>query len=313
MAHARGIQSAKAALALTAALALQQPQAQATTFAPRPFPTVVQDARYIARGTIGVSHSEMSTGSDGMKRIYTYYELQITEAVKGSFPSGTILIREMGGEKDGIAMQVAGASQFKAGEDALVFLGAPNLDASYDVRGLSTGKYSVEKGPNGQEVLTGGILALSEEIDEHGHGSGAESGAQNAPGNPRTVPLQRLREIVKEQSLNPLPQPENSQDSHSLRLQDLPQGFEAQAPKGAPEQAQGAAAPKVAPPLQSSPNQRGEVTQTTTQPATEVKPLENSEGSHWGRYFWVKILSGALIGALIAAWSRRKRGKGSDD
>ena len=142
-------------LTVLASLLAFQGSAIGTTFYDRPFSEAVQDAPVIVRGKSGSSRSDWSAGQDGSKRIYTYTDLSIDELLKGKITSKTVQMREMGGEKDGVGMQVAGASHFEPGEDVVVFLGEKNPDGSYDVRGLSTGKYAVQKGDDGREYLSG--------------------------------------------------------------------------------------------------------------------------------------------------------------
>jgi hypothetical protein len=148
----------------------------ATSFFNRPFPITVQDAPVIVRGVVNSSYSDWGAGSDGVRRLYTFYNLEIEEVFKGSVNSSTLLMREMGGEKDGIGMQVAGASSFSAGEDTVVLLSPKNQDGTYDVRGLMMAKFSIVKDDSGEEYLSGPALAsampgIHDEDDANTQGS----------------------------------------------------------------------------------------------------------------------------------------------
>lgn len=129
--------------------------AWATSFIPRPFPSTVKEASAIVRGTVRDKKVDWSEGEDGTRRIYTFYPIEIKEVFKGDGIGSTLQMRQMGGEKDGVGLQVAGTAQFSPGEDAVVMLGPVNRDGSRDVWGLMMGKYGVERGENGEEYLSG--------------------------------------------------------------------------------------------------------------------------------------------------------------
>src|SRR5689334_6400670 len=73
----------------------------ATTFYAQPFPETVQQAPIIVRGKTGASYADWSKTGEN-KNIYTYTDLQMTEVLKGKQIGPSILIREMGGQKDGV-------------------------------------------------------------------------------------------------------------------------------------------------------------------------------------------------------------------
>jgi hypothetical protein len=128
----------------------------ATMFVPIPMTTQVGEADTIVRGKIGNSYADYGPRNDGAKSIFTYYQLQVSEALKGDAPSsGQIMIREMGGEVNGVGMQVAGSAHFDPGEDVVVFMGPKNPDGSYDLKGLSSGKYNIQTQDDGTENLLG--------------------------------------------------------------------------------------------------------------------------------------------------------------
>ena len=142
----------------------------ATTFAPVPFPQSVQDAPLIVQGKVGMSYSDWGKNQAESKQLYTYTELDDIQALKGQASEHSIVIREMGGEKDGIGLHIPGTAAFKQGEDIVIFLknrslGAPgsaelpNRDDSYPVHGMMMGKYTLETNSEGEEILKGpGLL-----------------------------------------------------------------------------------------------------------------------------------------------------------
>ncbi len=127
-----------------------------TTFNEQPFEKTIQEAPVIVRGRTGMKYTNWATGGDGNRRIYTFFELSIDEVFKGiSNPPRSIIMREVGGEKDGVGLKVAGTADFKPGEDVVVTLNAQNSDGTYDIRGMMQAKYEVVRGDDGQEYLQG--------------------------------------------------------------------------------------------------------------------------------------------------------------
>jgi hypothetical protein len=76
----------------------------------------------------------------------------------------------MGGEKDGIGLQIAGTAQFSPGEDVVLTLGEKNSDGSYDLRGMMTGKFGITRDQSGNEILVGATGDDIEGTPEDHHG-----------------------------------------------------------------------------------------------------------------------------------------------
>jgi hypothetical protein len=132
----------------------------ATEFIPSSLPSQVSQVPIIVRGTIGMTYSDWGSHDDGGRGLFTFYQLQPSEVLKGQVSAGTtILFREIGGEKDGVGETVPGAAQFTRGEDVVVMLGPQNKDGSYDIKGLSAGKFNITREEDGSESLTS--VALS--------------------------------------------------------------------------------------------------------------------------------------------------------
>jgi len=199
------------ALALLSGFLLLPRPGAATTFFERPFPDTVQEVPIIVRGIVGNSYSNWAANEDGGRRIYTFYDLQVSERLKGTVESKTLLMREIGGEKDGIGMQVAGSAHFDRGEDVVVMLSARNSDGSYDIRGMMMGKFNIEKDEDGKEVLVGGGLS-------GGHGGHHDDSVRHVEGHddsgatpkPKWT-IESLRQLIQTQERqarqNPSPLP----------------------------------------------------------------------------------------------------------
>lgn len=166
----------------------------ATTFIDQPFEEAVHDAPGIARVRIGNKSTEWAAGPDGVRRIYTYYDSEVLEAFKGEIPSGRARIRELGGEKDGVGLQVSGAAEFAPGENVVVFVGAPNADKSLDVYGMMMGRYEISKDADGTEYLLG---AGAHPAHFPPHPGEAPGGAKSGPVK---WTLAALRDVVAKQA-----------------------------------------------------------------------------------------------------------------
>lgn len=186
--------------------AANSPVAHATSFYERPFPDAVKDAPIVLRAKVGMSYGHWVLGNDGSKRLFTYIEMQVDEVLKGSVKGSTVIVRELGGEKDGVGMQVPGTAQFKRGEDVVVFANDErDKDGAYDLRGMMMGKYNVVRGEDGQETLTGAGLMGETHPGIRGHDhivhpehfseGGGHDGTEGAP----QWTLVKLRELIREQ------------------------------------------------------------------------------------------------------------------
>ncbi len=170
--------------------------ALASSFYEQPFPETVKSSSSIVRGKIGKSSTEWATFPDGSKHLFTYYDVEVKEGLKGVPRAGSpIRIRELGGSKDGVSLQVSGTAHFETGEDVVVMLGESNaqVDGAYPVQGMMMGKYTLEKGTDGKELLRG-----------PGLGSSTHPGLRNnAEGKSAVVSLDQLRDIVRTQASAP--------------------------------------------------------------------------------------------------------------
>ena len=124
----------------------------------QPFPDTVQQAPVVARGHLGSSRSDWGKAGDGSKRIYTFTEFSVDETLKGPPLGRSIWVRQLGGEKDGVGMQIAGSAQLESGEDVVLLMGNVNSDASHDVWGLMMGKLTIARDTKGRDILKGPAL-----------------------------------------------------------------------------------------------------------------------------------------------------------
>lgn len=189
----------------TSLLLFSSSTAISTTFAPREFPEAVKDAPIIVRGEVLSSHGAWGKGADQGRRIYTYVELQNAESLKGKIDGRTIIVRELGGKRDGLSLEIPGTAKFKIGEEVVLLLSPKNTDGSYDVRGLMMGKYDITKNQEGEEVLSGGEISVQRDqgfAHEHGENREEEGQSGSSTGGPSskkwTVSI--LKELIRTQS-----------------------------------------------------------------------------------------------------------------
>lgn len=133
-------------LALVAALSAFA--VSATVIVHETLEQMASHAPLIVRGRV----TRSSAGWDASKRrIWTWTELAVTERIKGSV-SGSVLLKQPGGEVGGIGQAVEGTAHFKEGEDVIVFLDrAPDEKGTWRVYGMSAGKIFITR-VDGKEV-----------------------------------------------------------------------------------------------------------------------------------------------------------------
>ncbi len=255
--------------ALVFLLSLVSFQADATSFAPREFTETVADAPIIVRGKIGSSYAHWALGQDGVRRIYTYSELALDEVFRGDIPRKSIQVREMGGEKDGVGMDVPGAARFETGEDVVLFLQPPNSDSSYDVKGLMMAKLNVKKDKNGQEYLDGPAIQVEPGKIYHDHE------AEHLESERPRWTLAALKALVGEQG---------------------------QAPQSANSTSQGVKKPI---PTVSELPQKQLGTENAPSATKTIEAEESQErNSSWGFWFAITFVT---LGVGIAVWLLRRR------
>lgn len=250
--------------------------AQATTFVNRPLGEVVKETANIVRGRPGESYSDWGKGEN--RQIFTYTPFVVTEVLKGGLRENRILLRQPGGGKDGMEMNVPGTAHFNTTEDVVVMLGERNKeDDSYDIPGFTTGKYSVVPGENGEPALVNSL------------GGGA---LYDPNRDPRTlsynskIPLEVFRRIAKGEDI-----PEGAHRQYEGSRRPAPrEAFEA-------GHSHEPAAPKAAAP---TPRPR-----PGDQPdAAAVRPPESG-----GRSIWIPISFAVLaLAGGILLWRMSSKG-----
>lgn len=115
------------------------PRAGATVVLRQTFEEMAVEAHAVVRGKAGPS---VARWEDGGRRINTWTEIHVTEVLKGS-AGATVKVRQAGGVVPPVGQTVAGAAEFKEGEDVLLFLEHPGDDPrNFVVVSMAMGKVS---------------------------------------------------------------------------------------------------------------------------------------------------------------------------
>lgn len=118
-------------------MALGAAVASATVVAHETLDEMARRVPLIIRGRVARSVAGWDVSH---RRIWTWTELIVSDSIKGK-PRGLVLVKQPGGELDGIGQQVSGAAQFREGEDCVLFLEpSPDEAGTFRVSGLSAGK-----------------------------------------------------------------------------------------------------------------------------------------------------------------------------
>jgi len=121
--------------------------ASATTI--RAFSThdMVREAAIVVRGSIV---GQRSLWNQDKTLIVTETTVTVTETLVGRTQSKTVIVRQLGGEVDGLSLSVPGTAKLKKGHHVLLFL---RRDAKFHyLVGMAQGHYAVRKTKHGEEV-----------------------------------------------------------------------------------------------------------------------------------------------------------------
>jgi len=120
--------------------------AWATTLQKLSTDDMIQQSTGIVRAKVTGSYSAFR-GRD----VYTYYQLQVTENLKSSFPQ-TVNVAVPGGLARGVRQMVPGAPMLASGQEYVVFLWTSKSGLT-QVIGLSQGLFAVTLDSSGNSVM----------------------------------------------------------------------------------------------------------------------------------------------------------------
>lgn len=127
--------------------ALVSVEAAATTMPAFSTQDMVREAAVIVRGSVV---GQRSLWNHDKTLIVTESTISVSETLVGRTLSKTIVVRQLGGEVDGLSLLVPGTAQLKKGRTALLFL---RKDANYHyLVGMAQGHYTIHKTKQGEEV-----------------------------------------------------------------------------------------------------------------------------------------------------------------
>ena len=125
--------------------------AQGTSVVPPDFQKLVDDSDYIVRAVVKSVTSEWRV-NEGHRGIFTLVELDVKEVIRGTPPQPLVLVM-LGGTVGDQTLTVAGAPQFKVGDEDILFIHGNGYYFSPLVA-VMHGRYPVRRNPdNGREFI----------------------------------------------------------------------------------------------------------------------------------------------------------------
>ncbi len=152
----------KKCLSIAIMLAALAAVASATTVRPASVERLSQLASVVIEARATRSWTEWNAQHTA---IYTYTEFQVARALKGQ-PGQTVVVRQRGGEKDGLRQVLFGVRHFQPGEDAVLFLQpAENASGALQVVDLMQGNFRVSRTTSGAASVSNGVPGVKELSD----------------------------------------------------------------------------------------------------------------------------------------------------
>jgi hypothetical protein len=94
--------------------------------------------------------------------IYTYTQFQVARTLKGQ-SAQTVLVRQRGGEKDGLRQVLFGVRHFQVGEDAVLFLQPTRAaNGAMEIVDLMQGNFLVVRSSAAAATVTNGVPGVTE-------------------------------------------------------------------------------------------------------------------------------------------------------
>jgi hypothetical protein len=186
--------------ALVLALLLGAGSLQATLVSRMSLEEVVDASETIVQGTVV---RKWSAWDEGHKYIWTHYEIQVADKLKGSVP-GTFVVSEPGGVVDEIELQIAGTPQYEVGEEIVLF--AERTPLGYlRTCGWGQGKFRVTRTPLDGKITVRTAAKGIELVERPAEG---ESKPKGTPlGDVNGLELEpfktRVRELVLQRGTQP--------------------------------------------------------------------------------------------------------------
>ncbi|MFZ5469292.1 MAG: hypothetical protein ACOZIN_07625 [Myxococcota bacterium] len=132
--------------------------ASATVVIAQSIEEMAQATPLIVRGTVGQIQVRWD---EEHRRIHTYAEVVVKEALKGKAPQ-SLLVRQPGGIVGEIGQMVSGTARFTEGEEVVLFLEpAPDEPSVFGVWSLAAGKVTFERTAVGEVRAVRDLSGLS--------------------------------------------------------------------------------------------------------------------------------------------------------
>jgi hypothetical protein len=123
--------------------------AWATRVRPFPLPAMVRDAHAIVRGEV---IDEEVVFDPAWGQVYTHSSVRVDEVLQGRERVGeVIVVRQIGGELDGLSREVVGTARLHIGAEVVLF--ARTDGAFHYLIGMAQGVYAVDRSVPGRVSL----------------------------------------------------------------------------------------------------------------------------------------------------------------
>lgn len=147
------------ATSLLAVVILGAALCSATTVRPASVERLSQLATSIVEGRATNSWTEWNAQHTA---IYTYTQFRVSRTLKGQ-AGQTVVVRQRGGEKDGLRQVLFGVRHFQVGEDAVLFLQPVSERAgTMEVVDLMQGNFQVIRTSAGATTVSNGVPGVTE-------------------------------------------------------------------------------------------------------------------------------------------------------
>jgi hypothetical protein len=161
---------------------------------------VVDASESIVQGTVVRT---WSAWDEGHKYIWTHYEIQVADRLKGNLP-GRVVVSEPGGTVGEIELQIAGTPQYKVGEEVVLFAERTPLGLLRTC-GWGQGKFQISRSARGGTVTVTTAVKGIQLVDRP---AGSEAKQQGTPlGELNGLELEqfktRVRELVQQRASQP--------------------------------------------------------------------------------------------------------------
>jgi len=185
---------------LLAAVGFAVGPATATSILPPTFEQLVDLSGRVVRATV-LEVRPYTDSHEGEKLVRTEITLDVHESWAGSVPVGELKIRHLGGEVEGLSMQVSSMPRYEVGQEMVLFLHARDGFICPTV-GWGHGKYHVDRSdPSAVRIRrsNGELLQGLDQISRSIESGPVQARSFDPLGQTEGMTLAQFRQLVRQQ------------------------------------------------------------------------------------------------------------------